>query len=718
MQTNLGYLLKAWTKANDSSSNPNNHSSFWEKTVLGAITRSLIHGSRQPNPKLPAWVALKVSWGGFTSGEAVSGGEILPHEQEFASKYDGEKKNISVREQANLYCLSPSGQDELLQMLHSRLFEVNSTDELLIMCVAFLSAQDHINEAQQIINAITPLISQIRFFPKPSAFELEVSSFTERQTVKELLEYLDHYPQRPRVVELIKAIDQKLPLKDQLYSLICKTCNSDGYPYSKALVNSPDFQEWQKNFSEIREKVKEIFPNGLTGKYTRSFLELFCPAEKYFSACGDQITGLEVVRARNLILERSKKFNTPLATRSDVLIKEQAAHIQIHKDLTDFLLVLKHRLKKLNPSIGILAEQEKSLTQPITEAEAELYQVKPGIRLPVRYHEAIQNTRRGSWKELAELGIISSAEMLADIVEPVIAGVDVPFIHDRYLQTLWFAYKGAFHHRRSLILFNMESQVQFEEIPGALVLKNFVEVNSEKHDTPLVVIVNFYRHSFAHTQLPNKLIERLKELLPGPWIKEIAADIFCHQFSLAWLQQAHLMASSRVGDVYYCYYGFTRESLLAIQSEREFYNLCCSRADQAKLNPDQRHHILSCCGMIIEQGFILTGFNLNLIFDPSIHSWSQDELFHACSVCLKAISKNISGDVRSAAYSLRQMLFFASQLDKERFDGLIALAVKTSPGASRLWRDLTNAYEGKRPEYCFVGYSTDYPHPIRQYLGI
>lgn len=74
----------------------------WLSVMSGALTGRLNHGHRAPVKDTPVWVTLKVTQGGFATGELLAEGSLLPHEQALLKRLPEEMR----QERSERACLN------------------------------------------------------------------------------------------------------------------------------------------------------------------------------------------------------------------------------------------------------------------------------------------------------------------------------------------------------------------------------------------------------------------------------------------------------------------------------------------------------------------------------------------------------------------------------------------------------------------------------------
>jgi hypothetical protein len=114
----------------------------------------------------------------------------------------------------------------------------------------------------------------------------------------------------------------------------------------------------------------------------------------------------------------------------------------------------------------------------------------------------------------------------------------------------------AFRRRRSLLLLNLEHQVQIEELPWVAAINAFRVDELLAHELSrqtLEQIVVLALTAFPQQILPNKLLQEIRALAEPslPIVDEVAADIFMGDFSEKYLRAAQQAGMLLAGTWYH-----------------------------------------------------------------------------------------------------------------------------------------------------------------------
>jgi hypothetical protein len=331
---------------------------------------------------------------------------------------------------------------------------------------------------------------------------------------------------------------------------------------------------------------------------------------------------------------------------------------------------------------------------PVTAAESAQHQLQAGQALEDRLGDKIRRCLTAPVDTLIELGIITSGEVLAQVIPQITAQVRAAGISDPDLRRLYGAIYRAFRRRRSVLLLNLESQVKLEELPWVKAINRYrtdgVDAKERARQTLEQVVFQAIT-SFPQQILPNKLLQEIRTLAEGaglqlPIVDEVAADIFMGEFSEKFLDAAKKAAELLEGTLYERYYCIpfaqvrqindVKPSRFGTPTSPDFVRLC--RRMAAETASDNLRSVASN-GKIIEQEQILTTHNLAVLFNALglVQTLQGDfeNLARRCFawICRRQQHKIVPGKarlrmVKNAAYAWRQMVFFLSLGPKDCID--------------------------------------------------
>jgi hypothetical protein len=313
--------------------------------------------------------------------------------------------------------------------------------------------------------------------------------------------------------------------------------------------------------------------------------------------------------------------------------------------------------------------------------------------VPTSIRRKVERCLNATIAILVENGLITSGEALARVLPQMTSGLRASGIADPALRQLYGAIYRAFRRRRSLLLVNLQKQVQIEELPWVAAIDSFRTQgfsSREQSTQALKEVVVLTLRSFPHAILPNKLLRELGALAKAaemdvPLVEEVAADIFVGEFSAKFTQAAKVAATLLDGTLYQIYYGIDYDrvrSIPEVQDEKPsrilpssarrttdaFAELCSARSGvTASIGTPAMN------GMILEQQQILTTQNLASLFVAlGLAEELRHDLGDMAQQCFKWICRRLQIrtdnwhaqllTLKNCAYAWRQMNFFLSLL--------------------------------------------------------
>jgi len=410
----------------------------------------------------------------------------------------------------------------------------------------------------------------------------------------------------------------------------------------------------------------------------------------YLRRCVEDPSSLQardVGRIRLILACYVTKRGAPDSPQCRALRQEQIQHAgaPTFKDIAEAILP---RLQACPPDEGL--EDLGPIIQPISEDEAGHWNVPVNTPIPSPLQHKVQRCLSDAVDTLVERGLITSGETLARVLPQMTAGIRAAGIADPALRRLYAAIYAAFRRRRSLLLLNMEKQVQIEELPWVTAIDRFrrqdlaarESAKQTLEEVSLLALV-----SFPHAILPNKLLQELRALaktaeMDLPIVDEVAADIFMGQFSGKFLQAAKQATALLDGTLYATYYGIDYQQVQEMPevkpskvfwsrqtTSNAFAELCAQRAGVELGGWDPATN-----GMVIEQQQILTTQNLAVLF-AELHladALQEQQLVEMARRCFEWVCERqqVKVDrwharliqIKNTAYAWRQMIFFLALL--------------------------------------------------------
>ncbi|MFE6709235.1 hypothetical protein [Streptomyces sp. NPDC057695] len=675
----------------------------WRRVLAGMAAGTLHIGSRTPARDLPAWVTPEVLHGGFATGEARAAGPLLPYEAEAA-------RRAGVPEDRGAlfaHSLTEEGLADLWALLDSTCYEVTVPEEAALLTVAWLVRAGESAAALELVREISPFAAVLRFTPRQTGSPAPDTEAVHRRTVGEVGAALA--ARRPnRAVETQReALGVWRPFEDELLAHWLETAG----PGHRVLDREPG-SGWHARGAALLDRYRQLArehtlcgrhrdPKGNPG-ILRGALEE--------TTAGRPLDARRRGLLRHAVASMIRKRGLPGSDRHTAVRSAQAAMAALpsHRDIAHLVA---HRLAGLPQDTG--AADVTPLVAPVTEAEERGSGLPVGTAVPPAIRRAVVSARSAPLATLVELGVVPSAEVMAELVPQLVAAETAAAHRDAPLRALAAANYRAFRNRRSLLLLHLEGQVRHEELPwvSAVTPQRTADtrVRASAHTT-LRRLAEVAVDGFPGTLLPNPLVRELGVLarrtdLDAPLVEELAADIFMGTFSRKF-QAAAGVAGELLGggSLYERYYGIDYAAVRALaEAEAEsrpgrtataapdFAELCRVRAGASDFGGPREN------GTVIEQAQILTTHNLaTLVHRVGIApatGWSG--LARRCFVTVGRLTERAQrearplGTVKDAAYAWRQMLFHLSLCDEAAAADTIAWAEEAAvrlpaPAAARL----------------------------------
>lgn len=682
----------------------------WKKVVLGILSGVITVGSRKP-VDVPEWATLKVLTGGFATGEILAGGAILDYEKALADELSIKTEEGDIRRLLNSYYVSENGLSRLRQMIASGGFEIQCPEEGALLVVAWLAENDQSERARQLLETLAPWFAKLRFYPRASDSVRKAGTGVFLQTVGQVKASLEGIKPNENVLAQREAVCTWTPFYDNMVRMWLETV--DGPPP----VAARDFEgRWSREenrfvlsggwpcqryregwasrahdlLSEFRI-LREAHQRCGAVDRTGSDFETLLKSMRKAASDSTTLTGREVGRIRLILARYIAKRGLPDSDRCAETRRSQERHAKA-PTLFDVSKVVVERLGAYWQD-GPLDEPE-SVLQPMDHRDSERFRLPVGTAVPTSVTRKVERCRRGEVDDLIESGIITSSETLARLLPQITASINATGIADPDLRRVWSSIYEGFRRRRSLLLLNLEKQVQFEELPWIQVLEHTRKdslsarraAEQALHDLALCAITRF-----PQAIVPNKLLQELSFLvkragLELPLVEEVAADIFMGEFTAKFLLAARRSAALLDGTLYATYYRIDCRRIQEMTDSPSpprpfsgsggrrgcsaFVLLCAERAgvDLGGWNPATN-------GMIIEQQQILTTHNLAILFEglglsatlqPNLGDLAKNNFKWICrTLQTKAPHRHARlVAIKNAAYAWRQLVFFLAMTPK------------------------------------------------------
>ncbi|GAA4619316.1 hypothetical protein GCM10023195_87230 [Actinoallomurus liliacearum] len=665
----------------------------WERVLTGMADGTVTVGSRTPVAGLPAWVTPEVVRGGFATGEAAAGGPLLPHEVETCRRAGVPADRYALFR----HHLTDAGLAELYALLDGGAYEVAVPEEAALLTVAWLLRAGDRPAALTLLEEIHPFADRLRFTPRPTigsapgsvsasddapasggapAFDGAAASdgaiasggapasggeVVHRETVGEVRAALDGRRPNDAVAVMNEALTVWNPFADELLTHWLETVES-----GRVAATEPD--GWRERGAGLLARYRELATvHTLCTKHRR-------PKENLAilrTALEEAVAGRELdPRLRGLLRHAVdsmvRRRGVPGSARHIALRTAQA--VNASRPATHVLAqLLVARLADLPPDAGLPSVD--AVVRPVTEEESRTG-APAGAEVPDALRRIVERALSAPIATLVERGIVTSAEVLAELVPQLVAATTAEAYEDTALGALMAATYRAFRNRRSLLLLNLERQVRLEELPwvGAVTPYRSATRGGGSARTALVRLGELALQGFPGTILPNPLIRELSTLsrqasLDVPFTEELAADIFMGAFSPKFPRAARLAADLLEGTLYDRYYGIDYAAVRGLPEPDRFAAVCRARAGDLAGGS-----WVAANGTVIEQAQILTTHNLAALIHPigvdPAGGWADlaRRAFTTVCRCIAQVEGNRRslGVIKDAAYAWRQVVFFLS----------------------------------------------------------
>jgi hypothetical protein len=537
----------------------------WVRILDGMQTGKLKIGSRAPVHDVPAWVTLKVGWGGYATDNLLAGGHLQPHEVELRRKVCIAGGND--RAVLNRYYLTDAGLTELCEMLATGTYRVNLPEEGALLVVAWLLQNGQVDRARSVLDTIAPFMDKLRFYPQPNPQPLKVTEKVHLQDAGTVAKDLRKVKTKVEIEKHREAVFVWSPLQDKMVALFLETYQ-DEWPCQQYP------EGWMERARDVLKQYDRVkIQHKLCKKRRRhgGSFDILLTALHRCVQKPNLLTGLDVTLVRKVIAGIAKKRGLPESERLMTLRSNQAT--QMAKPTTaELARVLAERVSALPTDEGFNVFE---LDYPVTVEEAQRFNLPAGESFPDALKEKLRRGHEAPAAELVKLGAIGSAEVLAKLIPQISCYVTAGSIADGQLRLLYAALYRAFSKRRSLMLFNYESQVRMEELPWVQALDaQRGDGTAARYEAlrALREVVWLAFSSFPETILPNPFLKEVRALvktagLDIPVVEEVAADIFMGDFTRKFVKAAQVAGTMLAGSLYARYYDLPYDRVAAMAAE-------------------------------------------------------------------------------------------------------------------------------------------------------
>ncbi|MEY3211300.1 MAG: hypothetical protein RIT28_1781 [Pseudomonadota bacterium] len=690
----------------------------WQAVIDGMGAGTLRVGDRAPVADVPVWATLEVAHGGFATGSLLAEAPLDEAEHALLATLPADAPGATPRGKLNHHALSGPGQAALLARVLDGRYRVEVPEEGALAVVAWLMHRGTIDRALEIIEAIAPFLERLRFTPRDADTALAAGLSVFREPVGAVRDALAQRGGSKQVAAMNEALRVWNPLTDRAVALLLETV--EGEPPSLetdatgALVRGPKRQPVVKGGAPL-VKLDEAWR-----ARARAYLdELDAAAKRHRRCAGPRAEG-STLGVLSAAIRRALGHKTPApkanvravlagavhrrgAPGSEIhtILRQEQAAIAARPSNQELAKLLADRLRAYPPQAGLPSLEEVS--GPAREDE--LPQA-PGFVLPASLTEKLGRCLEAPVEELMALGVVPSAEVLAELLPQITAQTVAAGVDDPALRRLFVSIYGAFRRRRTLLLLNLQSQVRLDELPWVAALSVFRKQNlsgQARAQQTLEQVSALAFTGFPQTILPNPLISEMSTLseaagLKLPLVEELAADIFMGTFTPKFERAAVVASTLLSGRLYARYYDLPEASAYPkAETPKEkrwgkttaegFAALCQARAKPTN-DTKARAFSVAANGVVLEQAQILHTHNLAVLFEAlGLGRTLAHRLVPMAKDCFVWILRRNAQPVadwkaqlqliKNSAYAWRQMIFFLSLAPQDEVSGFMAWARET-----------------------------------------
>lgn len=661
----------------------------WEQAIAAMDAGHVVVGSRAPVRGFPPWVTLEVLHGGFASGRAVAEAPIGADEIELAAR-----AGVPARRRLIVgHLLSERGLPQLYALLDSGDYRVEIPEDAALLTIAWLIRAGDRAAALEVLDAISPFVDRFRFVPRRSGGAVAEPGHVRRMTAGQAEQALRARHPSARVEAQREALAVWNPFGDRVLALWLER-------YRDGLIGPAD-APWQTRAVTLAEEYDRLARlHTLCHKHRSPKSNLGILVGSLRSAAGGhRLTARQSGLLRCAVegcLAKRGRLDSPahVALRQEQLT---TASLPSHQRLA---VLAADRLGGLDPEDGIADPQQ--LAADVCAEEARRTGIPDGTAMPGSVTAVLARAHSAPVEVLLDEGVVPSAEVLAGLAPQITASVVASEYGDQALARLAASCYRAFRRRRSVLLVNLDKQVQLSELPWVRAVG--IHRHAPGHEALLTArrLGELALDHFPASVLPNPLIREMTHLLRSaqidmPLTEELAADIFMDAFSPKFPRAAVQASAVIEGTLYADYYRIdagaleqlgddagglasgVRRILTPDPQASAFAQLCRQRA-----GAQEDHWSVARNGTVIEQAQILTTHNLAalvLLGCRPAHSW-QDLARESIVGTARLLRVAATQDrplptVKNAAFAWRQAVFHLSMAGPEQTEELLADDVLT-----------------------------------------
>jgi hypothetical protein len=712
----------------------------WYSVIEGMLTGRLEIGSRTPAHGVPPWATLEVVTGGFATGNLAANGELQPHEAALRARLGLPESGMN-RLDLNRFYLTEEGQRELRTLLESARFDVQVPEEAALLVIAWLAANGEVEVARQLLVEIAEFFDRLRFYPVSTERPAPDGARVFVASVGQVMSSLDAMRVNPQIVAQKNAAQVWAPIYDEVVQLFLETVAGDTpnlVADSRKVEGGWPCVSYPAGWYERAVAVLRAYDAALAtapcrrAKRSKGHFAQLIRYLKQIVVTSQSLPRGDLGRIRRMLAGHVHKHGIPGSGRRRAAIAEQLrqASPPTFRDLANVMI---DRLRPLPRHEGL--DEPQSLQHPASEGEELQHRVSRGSAMPPPVLRRVERARWDRLEVLVQRGLLPSGDVLAGLLPQITSSLRAMGFKDASLARVYAAVYRAFRRRRSLLLLDLQKQVQIEELPWVRAIERFRGrgASNEASAQTLREVAGICLKHFPQAVLPNKLIQELVALakdakLELPLTEELAADIFMGKFSGKFQAAAKVAATLLKGTLYERYYGIDYGAIekwpdvplspLRTETAVQLEELCKARAGVP-------HGTVVQNGMILEQAQIITTHNLAVLFARAgLGGELHGELATMAQRCFEWTCRRlqIKADrharlihIKNSAYAWRQMVFFLSLAgagERKKFlqwgdEHLRKQTGEFQEKFAPAWRGLLAAAESKQPgpTQCFTGWS-------------
>ena len=424
IEANPGYALGRLRKALETAQNhpdPSTRERAQKKverwlSVLEKMAKGEVKvGSRTPLEGTPSWVTLEVAHGGFATGNYLAEGPLLAHERALLAEVPGRVPGSSERARLNHYFLSDSGQHRLSEAVDSGKYSVEIPEEGALPVVVWLLDNGLVVEALELISQLQPFVGRLRFYPRLREDPAPPGDLVRLEMVGQVTQKFSSLRPQPRVQAMNEALSTWNPLLDQLVELWVETIDGELPRLGKSQVLEGGWpgSHWPEDWDErraswLKRYRKAATKNQLCGKHRHPKSNFSRLREALELSRQRPLSRRELGWVRRALANTITRYGAPGSPQREELRNRQRSQAEL-PTRPQLASVVVSRLQQY-PGKGGLTSLEPILAEVGKDESDELPE---GTALPEEFEKKLARALEATVEELVQLGVLSSAEVLA-----------------------------------------------------------------------------------------------------------------------------------------------------------------------------------------------------------------------------------------------------------------------------------------------------------------